>query len=140
MFAAGAAAGLVGGGYIAQTYGWQATYHTVIPVAILVFILAVLFLKESNRHANPSIDVPGIASLGFGLAMLMFGISQGSAWGWTSWTGGSIGSVAFGVPEFFVLAVLGFVAFIAWEPHAENPVVNFAGLRPGTSGCRTSTR
>jgi MFS family permease len=130
MFAAGASGGLVGGGYLAQTYGWQATYHTIIPVAILVVILAVLFLKESNRHANPSIDVPGIASLGFGLAMLMFGISQGSAWGWTSWTGGSIGSVAFGVPEFFVLAVLGFVAFIAWEPHAKNPVVNFAGLRP----------
>jgi MFS family permease len=130
MFAAGASGGLVGGGYLAQTYGWQATYHTIIPVAILIVILAFVLLKESNRHANPSIDFGGIASLGFGLAMLMFGISQGSAWGWTSWTAGSIGSVAFGVPEFFVLAAVGFGAFILWEPHAKNPIVNFAALRP----------
>ncbi|HEV8049624.1 MAG TPA: MFS transporter, partial [Thermoplasmata archaeon] len=130
MFAAGASGGLVGGGYLAQTYGWQATYHTVIPIAVTLVILSIVFLRESSKHANPSIDFPGVATLGFGLATLMFGISEGSAWGWTDWTGGHIGSVAFGVPEFFVLAAVGFLLFVAWEPRAKNPVVNFSALRP----------
>ncbi|HXY12748.1 MAG TPA: MFS transporter, partial [Thermoplasmata archaeon] len=42
MFAAGAAAGLVGGGYIAYTFGWQLTYHTVTPIAVLLLVLAYL--------------------------------------------------------------------------------------------------
>ncbi|HXQ94864.1 MAG TPA: MFS transporter [Thermoplasmata archaeon] len=130
MFAAGASGGLVGGGYLAQTYGWQATYHTVIPIAVTLVILSILFLRESSRHANPSIDFPGVATLGFGLATLMFGISEGSDWGWTNWTGGHIGSATFGVPEFFLLALIGFVLFVAWEPRAKNPVVNFTALRP----------
>src|SRR5271155_3232219 len=45
MFATGAAAGLVGGGWIAQTYGWQLTYHTVIPIAVLVIILAFVYIR-----------------------------------------------------------------------------------------------
>ncbi|MCI4324945.1 MAG: MFS transporter [Thermoplasmata archaeon] len=130
MFAAGASLGLVGGGYLAQTYGWQATYHTVIPIAVGVLILAILFLRESSKHANPSIDFPGVASLGFGLATLMFAISQGSTWGWADWSATHWGALTWGVPEFFVLALLGFVFFAWWEPRAKNPVVHFAAMKP----------
>lgn len=130
MFATGASLGLVGGGYLAQTFGWQITYHTVIPVAVIVVVLAALLLKESARHANPSLDLPGVATLAFGLTTLMFGISQGSAWGWTDWSAAHWGALAFGVPEFFLLAVVGFAAFAYWEPRAKNPVVNFAAMRP----------
>ena len=130
MFAAGASLGLVGGGYLAQTYGWQATYHTVIPIAVTVLILAILFLRESSKHANPSIDFPGVASLGFGLATLMFAISQGSTWGWADWSATHWGALTWGVPEFFVLALIGFVFFAWWEPRAKNPVVHFAAMKP----------
>lgn len=130
MFAAGASLGLVGGGYLAQTYGWQATYHTVIPIAVGVVILSILLLRESSRHANPSLDIPGVASLGFGLATVMFGISQGTTWGWGTWNAVTYGSVPWGVPEFFVLALIGFAFFAFWEPRAKNPVVNFAAMKP----------
>jgi MFS family permease len=130
MFATGASLGLVGGGYLAQDYGWQFTYHTIIPVAIGVVILAALLLKESVRYANPSLDVPGVATLAFGLTTLMLGISQGSAWGWTNWSAAQWGALPWGVPEFFLLALVGFAAFAYWEPRAKNPVVNFAAMRP----------
>ena len=130
MFAAGASAGLVGGGYLAQTFGWQATYHTVIPIAVTLVILAFVFLRESDRHANPTLDFPGVLSLGFGLGTLMLGISEGTTWGWTTWNAARWGALTWGVPEFFVLAVLAFAFFGFWEPRAKSPVVNFAAMRP----------
>jgi MFS family permease len=129
MFATGAAAGLVGGGWIAETYGWQLTYHTVIPIAILVFILATVFVRESTIRLARKIDVPGVVSLGFGLTMLMLGITEGAYWGWTSLSAASFGGLPWGVPQFFLLAAVGFGVFLYWEPRAPSPVVSFEALK-----------
>ncbi|MGI0155470.1 MAG: MFS transporter, partial [Thermoplasmata archaeon] len=129
MFATGAAAGLVGGGWIAQTYGWQLTYHTVIPIAILVFVLAAVFIRESAIRLQRKIDFPGVVSLGAGLTFLMLGVTEGAYWGWTNFTAVNVGGVAWGVPEFFLLAVVAFAFFLYWEPRAASPVVSFASLK-----------
>jgi MFS family permease len=129
MFAAGAAAGLVGGGWIAQTYGWQLTYHTVIPIAILVFILAAVVIRESKIRYTRAIDFPGITSLGAGLAVLMLGITEGAYWGWTNFSAVTFHGLPWGVPEFFVLAVVFFGFFLYWEPRAPSPVVSFQSLK-----------
>jgi MFS family permease len=129
MFATGAAAGLVGGGWIAQTYGWQLTYHTVIPVAILVFILAAVLIRESQIRLQRKIDFPGIVSLGLGLTFLMLGITEGAYWGWTSFSAVTFAGIPWGVPEFFVLTAAAFAVFFYWEPRAPSPVVSFASLK-----------
>lgn len=130
MFAAGAALGLAGGGWIAQTYGWPFTYHTVIPIAILVVILAALLLRESPRHEVRVLDLPGVSSLGFGLATLLVGITEGSNWGWGNFAAVTFGGIPWGAPEFFLLSLLGFGFFAFWEPRAKNPVIHFAAMRP----------
>lgn len=130
MFAAGAALGLSVGGWIAQTYGWQLTFHTVVPIAFLLVVLAALRIDESPLHPVRSLDLPGISLLGFGLAMLMLGVSEGPSWGWTSFTSVSWGAISWGTPELFLLSLVGFAAFLLWEPRAENPVVRFASLKP----------
>lgn len=129
MFAAGAAMGLVGGGYIAQTYGWQLTYHTVIPVAVLVIILAFVFIKESKIRLTRAIDFPGVISLGVGLTLLMLGITEGAYWGWTDFSAVKFGGVPWGVPEFLLLSVVAFAFFLYWEPRAPSPVVSFSSLK-----------
>jgi MFS family permease len=129
MFAAGAAAGLVGGGWIAQTYGWQLTYHTVIPIAIVVYILATIFIRESTIRYARAIDFPGIVSLGGGLAVLMLGITEGAYWGWTNFSAVTFHGLPWGVPEFLVLAVVFFGFFLYWEPRAPSPVVSFQSLK-----------
>jgi len=129
MFAGGAALGLVGGGWIAQNYGWQLTYHTVIPVALLVLILAAVYVRESVIRAARKIDFLGVASLGIGLTFLMLGITEGAYWGWTSLSGGSIDGVAWGVPQFFIIALVAFAVFLWWEPRATSPIVSFKELR-----------
>ncbi len=129
MFAAGAALGLVGGGWIAQTFGWQMTYHTVIPVAILVLVLAAFSIRESKVREARRIDWVGASSLGIGLTFLMLGITEGQYWGWTGWSSGSVAGVPVGVPEFFVLAAAAFAVFLVWEPRAPAPIVSFSALR-----------
>ena len=129
MFAAGAAAGLVGGGWIAQTFGWQLTYHTVIPIAIAVFVLAALYIRESTiRHAR-AIDFPGIVSLGGGLAFLMFAITEGAYWGWSNLGAVTFGGLPWGVIDLFVIAAGFFAFFLVWEPMASSPVVSFQALK-----------
>jgi MFS family permease len=59
MFGAGAAIGLVVGAWVANNYGWQTTYHTVIPAAIALTILAALTLKESPILTPSRVDVFG---------------------------------------------------------------------------------
>jgi len=129
MFATGAAAGLVGGGWIAQTYGWQLTYHTVIPVAILVFVLALVYITESKIRLARTIDVPGVTSLGLGLTFLMLAITEGAYWGWGNFSAVHYGALPWGTPEFFVLAVAAFAVFLWWEPRAPSPVISFASLK-----------
>ncbi len=129
MFAAGAAAGLVGGGWIAETHGWQLTYHTVIPIAILVLILAAIYIRESKIRFARAIDFPGIVSLGAGLAFLMLGITEGAYWGWTNLDAVTFIGIPWGVIDLFVIALGFFAFFLVWEPMAPNPVVSFQALK-----------
>ena len=129
MFAAGAALGLAGGGYMAYRFGWQLSYHTITPLAILVVILAYVYLRESPHLSPKPIDLPGIGSLGFALAMALFGITEGTYWGWTSFSAVTFAGLPWGVPEFFLLALAAVAFFLYWEPRAPTPVVSFKALR-----------
>ncbi len=130
MFATGAALGLAVGGWIAETSGWQVTYHTVIPVAVLLLVLAARLLRESpHTHPNP-IDRPGITSLASALALFLLGLTEGTRWGWTNLSAVTlVGPLVWGVPEFFVGAALALAFFLYWEPREPYPVVSFPALR-----------
>ncbi len=130
MFAAGAALGLAGGGWIAQSYGWQVTYHTVVPLALVLVVAAGFLLRESPVHGTPVLDLPGVSSLGVGLAMLLIGTTEGSTWGWGNFAAVHFGALPWGTPEFFLLSIVGFAFFAWWEPRAANPVIRFESLRP----------
>jgi len=129
MFAAGAALGLVGGGYVAFEYGWQLTYHTVTPIAVTLAILAYFQLRESPHLSPKPIDIPGIGSLGLALAMTMFGVTEGVYWGWTSFSAVSFAGIPWGVPEFFLLALAATGFFLVWETRTATPVVSFRALK-----------
>ncbi len=129
MFAGGAVVGLVLGGWIAQDFGWQLTYHTVIPFAVALLILAFYILRESPTRTGESIDIPGITSLGLALTMLMLGITETAYWPFLSFTGGRIGSLTWGVPEFMLLALVLFAFFAGWELRARFPVIRLRSLK-----------
>ncbi|MHB8567685.1 MAG: MFS transporter [Nitrososphaerales archaeon] len=85
MFGVGTAVGLPAGAFIANSYGWQANYHIATPFIIVLTILIIIGVRESI-YKNPSarLDYVGAILLGAALAAVVFGISEGSSWGWTS--------------------------------------------------------
>lgn len=55
MFAAGAAIGLSAGALIVENFGWQATFFTIIPIAILLLVTIWRFVHiHETRDTDPS--------------------------------------------------------------------------------------
>lgn len=73
------------GGWLAQTYGWRAVFYINVPIGILAFILSLVNIPaEKIENRTERFDVPGAALFSAGLVLLMFGLNQGSSWGWGS--------------------------------------------------------
>jgi MFS family permease len=128
MFAAGSSIGLFGGAWITQTYGWQLTYHTVIPIAIAVLVLAILVLHESRVRLDQPVDVGGSVSLALTLVLFLLALTEGPTWGWGNWSGSALGGLPLGVPEFLLLGAAALVVFVVWERASPRPIVDFAKL------------
>lgn len=47
MFGVGTTVGLVAGAWITDNFGWRTTYHTVVPIAIIITLLAAYLLRAS---------------------------------------------------------------------------------------------
>jgi len=114
MFAIGAALGLFVGAWLIQNDGWQFAYHTVIPIAVVILVLAVWALPESRHRLQVRLDVPGAALLGGALASFLVALSQGPTWGWTQLAAVHVGPLPLGAPEFFGLSVL-FAGLFYWQ-------------------------
>ena len=55
MFAAGAAVGLSAGALIVENFGWQATFFTIVPIAILLLITIWRFVHiGENQQIDPA--------------------------------------------------------------------------------------
>jgi MFS family permease len=129
MFAIGAALGLFGGAWVIQNYGWQVAYHVVIPIAAAIVVCAILALPESRHLLESSLDVPGAALLGGGLATFLLGLSQAPAWGWGTVAASYVGPVPLGVPQLFALsAVLAFLFYLR-ERTAAEPMIRLERFR-----------
>jgi MFS family permease len=82
---AGAAFGLLGGGVVTNTIGWQGNYHIAIPFMIVITALIFIVVKEStNTKPGVTLDYVGAAWLGASLIAVVLGLSEGPSWGWTS--------------------------------------------------------
>jgi MFS family permease len=82
---AGGAMGILVGSFVTGTYGWQANYHLALPFVLVMSVLVFLLVRESpNLKPGVRLDYAGAAGLGVCLTALVFGLSQGATWGWTS--------------------------------------------------------
>ncbi|MCI4324688.1 MAG: MFS transporter [Thermoplasmata archaeon] len=119
LFGIGFAISLPIGSYVSQTYGWRDTYHSAIPVVLLLTVAVFLLVKESPyRRPDTRVDYVGAALLGGALAGIVAALSQGESWGWTS-------PLTLG---FLVVGLLLLVPFALWErrwTHRKNePIVD----------------
>ena len=116
MFGAGTAIGLPAGAFIANGYGWQSNYHIATPVIVILTVVIVFYIRESAfKNQKAKMDYIGSSVLGLALGMIVFGLSEGSTWGWTS------------APtlELIFGGALLFIPLVPFERRVIEPVLNF---------------
>ena len=113
MFAVGSTIGLVGGGWITQTFSWQTNYYLLAPVAAIVTALIAWRVPESPVRTPSRFDYWGIILLELAILGFLVPLTQSGVWGWSS-------------PYTLALLTLGVAATIAFvyaELHVRNPLV-----------------
>lgn len=78
---AATAVGPVIGGWLAEHASWRWAFGINIPVAIVILVLAVVFIDRSPRMSGRIDVIGGLLSV-LGLGLLAFGIIEGRIYGW----------------------------------------------------------
>jgi EmrB/QacA subfamily drug resistance transporter len=118
-FAVGAGLALVIGAYITETYSWEWSYHVMIPVSFLLFILSYFYLKDSVKPVRQKIDIPGVTILSVSLASFIFALSEGNTFGWGSPL----------IISLFIISIIGFYAFVVQESRSKYAFINMKLLK-----------
>jgi EmrB/QacA subfamily drug resistance transporter len=118
----GAVAGVLLGGVLTDWLSWEWIFYINIPVGLAALALTPLLLKESRDAHVKSFDVPGAVLVTSGLITLVYVITQGSDYGWTS------------VETIGLFAVAGalLAAFVGWESRVSEPLMPFTIFRTKT--------
>src|SRR5215208_4306512 len=109
----GAATGLVIGGILTDTVGWEWNFFVNVPVGLAAFILTPFMLGESRDARVRTFDVPGAVLVTAGLSSLVYAITQAGQDGW----------LAARTVGFFAAAVTLLVSFVACELRHPEPLM-----------------
>ncbi len=113
------AAGPILGGLLVDSIGWRSIFWINVPFGIAVILLTAKFVPESKaphpRHFDPIGQILVIALLG----LLIYGIIEVPAYGWTS----------FEILACLIGAAACFVGFIAYERVRKEPLIDIRFFR-----------
>ncbi|KRE23093.1 DHA2 family efflux MFS transporter permease subunit [Agromyces sp. Soil535] len=113
---AGSAAGVLLGGVLTATFGWQAVFFVNVPVGVVVLV-AIPFLVRRDAAGAPSrLDLAGAATITAALVALVAGLTSAEQLGFAD-------PLVLGLLAAAV--VLG-AAFVVIERRAKDPLVPFA--------------
>jgi EmrB/QacA subfamily drug resistance transporter len=118
----GAAVGVLAGGILTKYLGWEWIFFVNVPVGVLALALAPRFVRESRSGREHSHDIGGAITVTAGLALLVYGVSNAPAHGWSStWT----------ISRLAIAAAL-LIAFLVIESRAKDPLMPFRIFRVST--------
>ena len=105
------------GGWLTDLLSWRAVFYINVPVGLLAFLLSWRFIPIDPPSDNPErFDLAGALLFMSGLVLLLFGLNQGHAWGWTS-------PAILGI---LLLSLVFLVAFIIFESRQANPMLDLS--------------
>lgn len=109
----GAAIGLIAGGLLTQYLNWRWCLYVNVPIAVVAFIGAAVFLRDRPERGRVWLDAPGVVLGCGGLVAIVYGCSEAEPRGWGD--GLVLGLLVGGV------ALLG--AFAWWQTRARHPLL-----------------
>ena len=114
--------GPVVGGALVEAVSWRWLFWLNLPFCALGVVLVRAATEEQrDETASRRIDVPGVITVGGGLAALVIALVEGKQWGWAS--AATLGVAAIG------LALL--TAFWFIEHRVASPIIEFELFRNG---------
>jgi len=76
--------GPLAGGLLVDGLGWEWIFFINIPVGIIGFIAALVFVPQLPRTAH-KFDIVGVALSAIGLFLIVFGLQEGEHYSWAAW-------------------------------------------------------
>lgn len=129
------AVGPILGGWMTQELSWRVVFAGEVVIAAgIIFAAPRILLDAPRRGPAPRLDWVGSILSALGIALIVFGVLQASAWGWLEPHNSPIEPFGFSLTPFVVGAggVL-LASFKAWErrqeEHDHSPLVHFDLLK-----------
>jgi EmrB/QacA subfamily drug resistance transporter len=117
------AAGVVLGGALTESLGWQSVFFINVPIGIVTALLAPRFIAESRGQiSGRHLDLPGAVFVTVGLALLVYGLTEAA--------NTSLSSLQTLVP--LTLSVVVLSGFLIIESRTKAPLMPLSFLRRGT--------
>jgi EmrB/QacA subfamily drug resistance transporter len=117
--ASGGAFGVLAGGALTETLGWEAIFLINVPVGVAVGLAALRVLPSAGADASGRIDLTGAVLASGSLAALIYALVEAPSAGWGS--GQTVG--------LLLLSALGLAAFVLVERRVREPLVALSALR-----------
>jgi EmrB/QacA subfamily drug resistance transporter len=76
------ALGPVLGGLFVTELSWRWVFYVNLPIGAAAFAFGAIFVRQSAQAEPGRFDLPGFLLAGFGLGLLMYGLSEGPDRGW----------------------------------------------------------
>ena len=78
------ALGPIVGGWLVTDVSWRWIFYVNLPVGVFGFVIGALYLREHKEGTAGRFDLPGFVLSGAGLALVLYGLSEGPEKGWSS--------------------------------------------------------
>jgi EmrB/QacA subfamily drug resistance transporter len=101
------ALGPVLGGWLVDNASWRWIFYVNVPVGVAAFVFASLFLREHTEASAGRFDLWGFICSGGGLALVLYAVSEGPSYGWTSAPVVASGIAGIGLFALLILIELG---------------------------------
>jgi EmrB/QacA subfamily drug resistance transporter len=115
----GIAIGPVAGGWIIENADWSWIFLVNLPFVVFALLAGRWLVPESRDPSAPRLDIPGFVLSTAGLTALVWGIIEAPRDGWTEPT----------ILAAFGLAAALLTAFVAWELHTRQPMLDIRLFR-----------
>ncbi len=113
------AIGPVIAGYILESYAWETMFYVMIPLAIIVIVCGLIYLKNVSERIITKFDLLSIVFSTVGFGALLYGFSRAGSEGWSS-------------PEVITTMVAGLVALalFTWRQlTSKNPLLDLRAFK-----------
>jgi len=111
----GLATGAPVGGWLTDLFGWQSVFLVNVPIGLLALLLGWRMAPSdiASEQREP-FDLTGSVVYVLGLGLLLLGLNQGPAWGWTSAP----------IVGLLLLGAALLAAWTAFELRVSNPMID----------------